>query len=99
MVPFLTIENKPLTTHSFQYLFDSDFIRLVVIGQKRDDCKSIKPEKLIPGAYAGIQCLIKRNRDLKNKVDNLKSENDELKSEVDELKSDLSAIKIHLGLN
>ena len=68
---FLTIENKPLTTNSFEYLFDDEFIRLVVIGEKRNDCKSIKPDKLIPAAYAGIQSIIKQNRDLKNKVDEL----------------------------
>ena len=46
---FLTIENKPLTTNGFEYLFDAEFIRLVVTGTKEDDCKSIKPEKKNPG--------------------------------------------------
>lgn len=68
---FLTIENKPLSENSFEYLFDDEFIRLVVIGEKRNDCKSIKPEKLIPGAYAGIQSLIKKNKYLENKVNEL----------------------------
>ncbi len=89
---FLTIQNKPLTENSFEYLFDDEFIRLVVIGEKRNDCKSIKPEKLIPGAYAGIQSLIKKNKYLENEVI-------ELKNKVDELELKLNLIYEKLNIS
>ena len=76
---------KPLTTNSFEYLFDAEFIRLVVIGTKEDDCKSIKPEKLIPGAYAGIQALIEKNKSLEQKNTNLVDKMYELELKLDML--------------
>ena len=78
-----------MTTNRFEYLFDAEFIRLVVIGTKENDCKSIKPETLIPGAYAGIQGLIQKNNKLKGRIDSLESElklqNDDLKKKMNEL--------------
>ena len=55
-----------------------------MIGTKRDDMKNIKTNKLVAPAYAAIQALIKKNRELNNRIDVLESE--------------LSLIKSHLGL-
>ena len=87
---FLTIQNKPLSENSFEYQFDDEFIRLVVIGEKRNDCKSIKPEKLIPGAYAGIQSLITKNKYLENEVIELKNTVNELEQKINSILDKLS---------
>ena len=96
---FLTIQNKPLSENSFEYQFDDEFIRMVVIGEKRNDCKSIKPEKLIPGAYAGIQSLITKNKYLENEVIELKNTVNELENKVDILELQMKTIYEKLNLN
>ena len=88
---FLTIENKPLSENSFEYMFDDDFIKLVVIGEKRNDCKNIKPEKLIPGAYAGIQALIQKNK-------NLEKKNTDLVTKIYELEMKMNLVMNQLNL-
>ena len=70
---FLTIQNFPLSENSFKYDFEEEFVKLVVIGINRDDMKNIRPEKLVPGAYAGIQALIQKNKDLEIKVEDLET--------------------------
>ena len=88
---FLTIQNKPLTSTSFECNIDQEFISLKVIGTKRDDMKNIKTNKLIPGAYAGIQALIQKNRELEKK-------NTDLVNKMCELEMQLNLLMAHIKL-
>ena len=92
---FLTIQNKPLSENSFEYLFDDEFIKLVVIGTKQDNMKNIKSTKLVAPCYAGVQALIKKNKILEQRVSDL-----ELKLNlVDELELKLNLIYEKLNIS
>ena len=68
---FLTIQNKPLSSNSFECNLDQEFISLKVIGTKQDDMKNIKTNKLVAPCFAGVQALIKKNTILESRVKNL----------------------------
>jgi hypothetical protein len=92
---FLTIQNKPLSENSFEYLFDDEFIKLVVIGTKQDNMKNLKSTKLVAPCYAGVQALIKKNKILEQRVSDL-----ELKLNlVDELELKLNLIYEKLNIS
>ena len=95
---FLTIQNKPLTSTSFECNIDQEFISLKVIGTKRDDMKNIKTNKLVAGSYAGIQALIQKNKTLETKVDDLEKKNVDLVTKVYELSLKINMIMKNLNV-
>ena len=89
---FRTMENKPLSSNTFKNEFvDVVYNKIELIGTVLDDCKNVSKEKLVAGAYAGVQIL---NR----KIQNLETENQTLQARVIDLETELNLIKDHLGL-
>ena len=89
---FRTMENKPLSSNTFKNEFvDVVYNKIELIGTVLDDCKNVSKEKLVAGAYAGVQIL---NR----KIQTLETENQTLQARVIDLETELNLIKDHLGL-
>ena len=92
-----TIESKPLTANTFTNPFptlEDDKSKLVyskieLIGELVSDCKNVSKEKLVAGAYGGIQIL---NR----KIQKLEEENTYLKNKISDLENNLELIIQHL---
>ena len=89
---FLTISEIPLTTNSFKSTFTQEVVKMVVIGEVRNDSKNVSLIKLVPLSFAISRAIIKKNNDLENEVIKLKNKVDEL-----ELKLNLIYEKLLIG--
>ena len=87
------MESKPLTSNTFENQFiDITYSKIELIGTVLDDCKNVSKEKLVSGAYAGVQIL---NR----KIQTLENENQTLEARIIDLETELSLIKDHLNIS
>ena len=97
--PYRTIQDKPLTVNTFKNPFTTlednktkiIYSKIELIGELVSDCKNVSKEKLVAGAYGGLQIL---NR----KIKKLEEKNDILENRVIELENQLNLIKEHLNL-
>ena len=95
--PYRTIESKPLTATTFTNPFPTleddktklNYSKIELIGELVSDCKNVSKEKLVAGAYGGVQIL---NR----KIQKLEEENKYLKNKISELENKLELIMEHL---
>tara|TARA_B100001093_G_scaffold177436_1_gene170062 strand:+ start:13 stop:2199 length:2187 start_codon:yes stop_codon:yes gene_type:complete len=71
---FRIIESKPLSSTSFTNSFkECVYSKIDLIGTKVNDCKTISKDKLVSGAYAGVQILYRKIQTLEERVAQLES--------------------------
>jgi hypothetical protein len=71
---YRTIESKPLSSTSFTNSFkECTYSKIDLIGAKVNDCKTISKDKLVAGAYGGVQILYRKIQTLEERVAQLES--------------------------
>jgi hypothetical protein len=73
---YLTLSDNPLTTTSFEYTFTEDMVKMVVIGEVKNDSKNVSLIKLVPLGFAISRAIIEKNKILENEVIELKNKVD-----------------------
>ena len=102
--PYRTIEDKPLTSISFKNPYptkDDNETKIIyssieLIGEKVNDCKNVSKEKLVAGAYAGVQIL---NRKIQKLEEENEREKDILETKVSRLEEQVQKLMSMLGNN
>lgn len=71
---FKLIECRPLSSTSFTNSYkECVYSKIDLIGTKVNDCKTLNKEKLVAGAYGGVQILYRKIQTLEERVAQLES--------------------------